>query len=249
MITGPSDVGVLGALVAHRLRIPLVAFWQTNLHQYARSRAAAMVSFIPKAATTKLLEVVERLSFRATARFYKIPRLLFAPNQEIIRQLQKATGKPCFLMSHAVDTAVFSPEFRKRKGGPFQIGYVGRLTAEKNVRLLARLEQALLAGGHRDFRIFVVGQGREEKWLRNNLQQAEFRASSEAQSCRAHSPTWTSWLSRQRRIRLASPSLKPLLQGYLPSSLGGADRNIQCSMAAPDTSPTTSVSSLLLRRH
>ena len=173
-ITGPSDVGVLGALVAHRLRIPLVAFWQTNLHQYARSRAAVMVSFIPKAATTKLLEVVERLSFRATARFYKIPRLLFAPNQEIIRQLQKATGKPCFLMSHAVDTAVFSPEFRMRNGGPFQIGYVGRLTAEKNVRLLARLEQALLAGGHRDFRILVVGQGREEKWLRNNLKQAEF---------------------------------------------------------------------------
>jgi phosphatidylinositol alpha 1,6-mannosyltransferase len=173
-ITGPSDVGALGALVAHRLGIPLAASWQTNVHQYARSRVAAITSFIPKVATLRLLDAVERLSFRATARFYKIPQLLFAPNQEIIRELQKTTGKRCLLMSHAVDTAVFSPEFRKRKGGPFQIGYVGRLTAEKNVRLLARLEQALLAKGHRDFRMVVVGQGRQEKWLRNNMKQAEF---------------------------------------------------------------------------
>ena len=29
-ITGPSDVGMLGALIAHRLGIPLAASWQTN---------------------------------------------------------------------------------------------------------------------------------------------------------------------------------------------------------------------------
>jgi phosphatidylinositol alpha 1,6-mannosyltransferase len=173
-ITGPSDVGTLGALIAHRLGIPLAASWQTNLHQFARSRAAAAMSFIPKAASAVMLDAVERLAFRATARFYKIPQLLFAPNQEIIQILERSTGKPCFLMSHAVDTTVFSPEFRNRQGGPFQIGYVGRLTAEKNVRFLARLEQALLAMGHRDFRIVVVGQGSQENWLRNNLRQAEF---------------------------------------------------------------------------
>jgi phosphatidylinositol alpha 1,6-mannosyltransferase len=173
-ITGPSDVGTLGALIAHKLGIPLAASWQTNLHQFARSRAAAAMSFIPKAASAVMLDAVERLAFRATARFYKIPQLLFAPNQEIIQILERSTGKPCFLMSHAVDTTVFSPEFRNRRGGPFQIGYVGRLTAEKNVRFLARLEQALLAMGHRDFRIVVVGQGSQENWLRNNLRQAEF---------------------------------------------------------------------------
>jgi glycosyltransferase involved in cell wall biosynthesis len=173
-ITGPSDVGILGALIAHKLGIPLTASWQTNVHQYARSRAAAAVSFLPQALTAKLLDALERLSFRAAARFYKIPQLLFAPNQEIIQSLERATGKPCFLMSHAVDTSVFSPELRNRRGGPFQIGYVGRLTAEKSVRSLARLEEALLAMGHREFRIVVVGQGAEEKWLRSHLRQAEF---------------------------------------------------------------------------
>ena len=173
-ITGPSDVGMLGALIAHKLGIPLAASWQTNVHQYARSRAAAALSFLPQAVTATLLDAIERSSFRAAARFYKIPRLLFAPNQEIMQSLERATGKPCFLMSHAVDTAVFSPELRNRRGGPFQIGYVGRLTAEKSVRSLARLEEALLAMGHREFRIVVVGQGAEEKWLRNHLRQAEF---------------------------------------------------------------------------
>jgi phosphatidylinositol alpha 1,6-mannosyltransferase len=173
-ITGPSDVGMLGALIAHRLGIPLAASWQTNLHQFARSRAAAVMPFLPRVATAKMLDAVERLAFRATARFYKIPRLLFAPNQEIIRILERSTGKRCLLMSHAVDTTVFSPEFRNRQGGPFEIGYVGRLTAEKNVRCLARLEQALLGMGHRDFRIVVVGEGRQENWLKNHLRHAEF---------------------------------------------------------------------------
>ncbi len=173
-ITGPSDVGTLGAYVAHKLGIPLAASWQTNLHEYARRRVKAAVSFLPQGITEKLGGAAERLSFRASARFYKIPRFLFAPNQEIIRVLEAATGKPCYLMAHAVDTAVFSPEFRNRTEGSFRIGYVGRLTAEKNVRLLARLEQALLDMGHRDFRFVVVGEGAEEEWLRKNMQQAEF---------------------------------------------------------------------------
>jgi phosphatidylinositol alpha 1,6-mannosyltransferase len=173
-ITGPSDVGTLGAYVAHKMKIPLAASWQTNIHQYARRRMAAAVSFLPADMEGKVTNLTERLSFRASARFYKIPRLLFAPNQEMIRVLQEATGKPCYMMSHAVDTAVFSPEFRDRKDGPFRIGYVGRLTAEKSVRTLARLEQALLERGYRDFHFVVVGDGAEQGWLRQNMRQAEF---------------------------------------------------------------------------
>jgi glycosyltransferase involved in cell wall biosynthesis len=183
-ITGPGDVGTLGAYVAYKMKIPLAASWQTNVHQYARRRVAAAVSFLPQGIAGKLADLAERWSFRASARFYQIPRLLFAPNQEMIRVLEAATGKPCYLMSHAVDTGVFRPELRDRDGGPdserrFRIGYVGRLTAEKSVRSLARLEQALLgqrnpAKGHRDFEFVVVGEGAEQEWLRNHMRQAEF---------------------------------------------------------------------------
>jgi phosphatidylinositol alpha 1,6-mannosyltransferase len=144
------------------------------VHEYARCRLALPLSFLPVRISAKSLSAVEHLCFRAATRFYKIPRLLFAPNQEMVERLRQATGKPCFLMSHAVDTAVFSPEFRNRSRGPFIIGYVGRLTAEKSVRRLAQLEQSLLSRGHQDFRIVVVGEGAEITWLRHNLRHAEF---------------------------------------------------------------------------
>lgn len=173
-ITGPSDLGSLGALLAHNLGIPLAATWQTNLHQYARSRVSTMVSLLPKPLSNRVLQAVEHWSFRALARFYRIPRLLFAPNVEIVKLLEKVTRKPCCLMPHSVDTTIFSPEFRDRRPGPFRIGYVGRLTPEKSVRTLARLEGGLLCRGYRDFLIVIVGQGVEEKWLRKNMRHAEF---------------------------------------------------------------------------
>jgi len=176
-ITGPSDVGMMGALIAHNLGIPLAATWQTNLSQYARIRVAALTSFLPQPLTSAFSQAVEKIGLRGFLRFYKIPQLLFAPNSEIIEMLRKTTGKPCFLMDHAADTEAFNPRFRTRNGGSFRIGFVGRLSAEKNVAVLARLEQALLAAGHNDFQIVVIGQGKQERWLRDNLRQAEFTGS------------------------------------------------------------------------
>jgi len=173
-ITGPSDLGVLGAFIAYKLGVPLAASWQTNLHQYARSRLSSVLSVFPESFSTRFLSGVERWTLRAVMRFYKIPQLLFTPNREMLALLEQTTGKPCWLMSHSVDTSVFSPEFRDRGTGPFTIGYVGRLTAEKNVRLLAQIEHALVARGHRDFRMVVVGEGVEGKWLRKNMAHAEF---------------------------------------------------------------------------
>jgi len=173
-ITGPSDVGILGALVAHQLHVPLAASWQTNLHLYAARRATAAVFFLPGRWRAKIGAAIERWSLRATARFYKIPRLLFAPNQEIIEWLENATRKPCFLMSHSVDTHAFDPAFRDRASGPFRIGYVGRLTAEKNVRALAQFEKNLIGMGQTNFRIVIVGDGFERHWLEQHMQRAEF---------------------------------------------------------------------------
>jgi phosphatidylinositol alpha 1,6-mannosyltransferase len=173
-ITGPSDVGILGTLLAHNLGVPLAASWQTNLHQFARCRVSKLVSSWPWNLAQNLSAAAEFGTFQAAARFYKIPRLLFTPNCELVELLEKTTGKPCLLMSHSVNTEAFSPAFRERPAGPFRIGYVGRLTPEKNVRFFAQLERDLLAKGHRDFRIVLIGQGSEEKWLRENMHHAEF---------------------------------------------------------------------------
>lgn len=173
-ITGPSDVGILGMLMAHNLSIPLAAFWQTNLSLYAGKRAAKSFSFLPQALSSYASRSAERFSSIAVHRFYKVPRMLFAPNPEIVAELAKATGKICLTMGHGVDAAVFHPNHRDRKSELFTIGYVGRLTAEKNVRWLADLEKYLLKTASEKFRMVIVGEGAEETWLRANLQRAEF---------------------------------------------------------------------------
>jgi phosphatidylinositol alpha 1,6-mannosyltransferase len=168
-ITGPSDVGILGALVAQRMKIPLVGSWHTNLHQYAERRALPLLRFLPARWQHPLAATIRQLSFRATARFYHIPRLLMAPNQDLVALLEKAAGKPCFLMGRGVDTELFHPLKRARTQGCFTIGYVGRITTEKNVGALVEIERGLQAVGLDDCRFLIVGQGSSENYLRSHL--------------------------------------------------------------------------------
>jgi len=173
-ITGPSDVGQLGALVAHRLHVPLAASWHTNLHQYAEQRASGLFRFLPRRLQRRMGSVIRESSLAAVLRFYKIPRVVFAPNPELMDLLEKRTGKPVYPMERGVDTALFTPDRRDRTGGEFVIGYVGRLTVEKNVRLLAELNRALNESGFQRFRFSIVGQGAEEASLKANMRKADF---------------------------------------------------------------------------
>jgi len=172
-ITGPSDAGQLGALVAHRLGIPLAASWHTNLHQYAEQRASGLLDFFPPPQREQMGWLIRESALKAALRFYKIPKMLFAPNPELMKMLERGTGKPVYSMRRGVDTQLFSPQKRDRASGAFIIGYVGRLTIEKNIRFLAELERALLESGMADFRFSIVGQGAEEEWLKANMRQAD----------------------------------------------------------------------------
>jgi phosphatidylinositol alpha 1,6-mannosyltransferase len=174
-ITGPGDAGILGAWIAHGLRLPLVASWHTNLQEYAARRLDRMLTWMPPRWRSKLAAAAERHSLDALLRFYRMARFLMAPNQDLVDLLRQRTQKPTALMPHGVDVALFSPERRDRRDGLFILGYVGRLTPEKNLRSLAGIERALLDYGLRDFRMVVVGQGSEQVWLQSNLRHAEFR--------------------------------------------------------------------------
>ncbi|MBN1567615.1 MAG: glycosyltransferase [Acidobacteria bacterium] len=173
-ITGPSDVGLMGALLAHRLKIPLAASWHTNLHEYAEQRAKRLLAGLPGGLREVFGAKIRQMSLVALARFYHIPRILFAPNHELMDLLQRLTGKQCHLMSRGVDTKLFSPARRVRREAPFTIGYVGRITVEKSVGRLIDLEQELLNSGIADFRFMIVGQGALEPHLREKLTRADF---------------------------------------------------------------------------
>ena len=51
---------------------------------------------------------------------------------------------------------------------------MGRIAPEKNVRLLAQIEQELRKTGRNDFEFVVVGDGIERGWLRENMRNVLF---------------------------------------------------------------------------
>jgi phosphatidylinositol alpha 1,6-mannosyltransferase len=175
-ITGPSENGILGAVLANHLGLPLAASWHTNLHEYAATRAGWLVRRFPTSQQLQAAQTIEHLALLLTAWFYSKARMLYAPNPGLCALLEKHTHRPCHLMQRGVDTELFSPRHRDRHpdDSTFVLGYAGRLSVEKNVALLATVQQQLSARGFNNFRFLILGQGAEERWLRERLPGADF---------------------------------------------------------------------------
>jgi glycosyltransferase involved in cell wall biosynthesis len=175
-ITGPGDVGIAGATTGHDLGVPVAGSWHTNLHEYAARRSAFLLpAWLNEKTRRQLLQKIEDASFQLAAFYFRVARFHFAPNRELIERLSATTGRPCYLMERGVDQEAFHPRRRTRgDDGKIVIGYVGRLTAEKQVRRLAKLADALLNAGFSNFKIVFVGQGGEREWLAQNVRNAEF---------------------------------------------------------------------------
>jgi glycosyltransferase involved in cell wall biosynthesis len=109
-------------------------------------------------------------SLDGTTRFYRMASVLYAPNPPLCDLLQQRTGRPCHLMQRGVDTEMFSPAKRARVPEDMQpvLGYVGRLSVEKNVDLLPRVDKQLRALGLSP-RWLIVGHGSDEEMLRREL--------------------------------------------------------------------------------
>jgi len=168
-ITGPSELGIFGAYFAWELGIRLAASWHTNLHEYSARRLKWLTRLLPREWGARLEAGVEAGTLDAILRFYSLAKVLYAPNEELCALLERRTRKPCYLMQRGVDTDLFSPSRRTRgRDGQFVLGYVGRLSIEKNVELLVRVERELEALGIRA-RFLIVGHGDEEQMLRHQL--------------------------------------------------------------------------------
>jgi phosphatidylinositol alpha 1,6-mannosyltransferase len=171
-ITGPSDSGILGTILAHEFGVPLVASWHTNLHEFGARRLARALQFLPESARSSAASWFEVKALDCCVWFYSLAKLVFAPNAELVEMLAQRTGRAAFPMSRGIDTELFSPARRTRLDGDFVIGYVGRLSPEKNVRLLAEIEQALIRAGMSNYRFLIVGYGSEHAWLSSVIERA-----------------------------------------------------------------------------
>ena len=172
-LVSPGDVSQLGMAAAFLEKIPLAISWHTNLHEFGERRLRSLLQSFPGAVRDRMCGLSERAMLGIFAAFYRAGRVLYAPNQELIDLLSQRTGRPTLAMTRGVDTELFHPSKRRVRDSIFRIGFVGRLTPEKNVRVLADIERGLLERGLRDFRLVIVGDGCERRWLCRNLQHAE----------------------------------------------------------------------------
>jgi phosphatidylinositol alpha 1,6-mannosyltransferase len=130
-ITGPGHCGILGAMGAYTLGVPLTASWHTNLHEFARRRLDRLLRRWPVGFRRNLSRTAEAGSLLITTQFYRLARLLFAPNPELVDMLAAKTRRPTHLMLRGIDLGLYSPGHRERHDDAFVIGYVGRLSPEK----------------------------------------------------------------------------------------------------------------------
>jgi glycosyltransferase involved in cell wall biosynthesis len=179
-ITGPSELGMLGAGLAHHLGIPLAASWHTNVHEYLARRSDWFLRLLPERQSSATAQKIQDLALATAAFFYSSARVLFAPNRTLCDELSRRTGRPCYLMPRGVDSELFTPAKRVAKTQNREavqetiLGFVGRLSVEKNVALLVEIEQELDRMGVTDYRFRIVGHGGDEAWLRERLHRAEF---------------------------------------------------------------------------
>jgi glycosyltransferase involved in cell wall biosynthesis len=173
-ITGPSDMGLMGAFAARLLRIPLAASWHTNIHEYAAARAA-WLGRLCGGRGRRMRDRIERGTMTALVSYYRRADLLFAPNLPLCSMLERRTGRPCHVMARGVDCELFSPAHRgrSRQEGELVVGFVGRLSREKNVSTMVPIARQLRQRGL-NFRLLIVGQGSEQGWLRARLPEADF---------------------------------------------------------------------------
>jgi glycosyltransferase involved in cell wall biosynthesis len=175
-ITGPSEVGMLGAGLARHRGLPLAASWHTNVHEYLARRSDWILRFLPAGPSQAAGQKIEDMTMATAAKFYSLARVLFAPNPELCRLLERTVGHPCHLMPRGVDAELFHPAKRKRdpEDRDVVLGFVGRLSVEKNIALLVQVREELERMGHKSFRFLIVGHGGEQGWLRERLPRAEF---------------------------------------------------------------------------
>jgi glycosyltransferase involved in cell wall biosynthesis len=142
-ITGPSEVGLLGAGLAHHLELPLAASWHTNVHEYLVRRSDFLLRLLPERQSAATARRLEDLALATAAFFYSGARVLFAPNPELCARLTALTGRPCHLMSRGVDAELFNPSKRPSKTPSGEAGGVASPNGSASAALYQGMASAV----------------------------------------------------------------------------------------------------------
>ena len=159
-LASPAVLGAQAAFAAHRLDLPLVAVYQTDLAGFARRYGLSRL----ESGLWRWLRTVHGLAGRT-----------LAPSRAAVAQLREHGVDRVAQWARGVDLERFDParrdpELHRRlaAGGEVVVGYVGRLAHEKQVSLLASLQSVP------GVRLVVVGDGPQRRQLEQQLPRARF---------------------------------------------------------------------------
>jgi glycosyltransferase involved in cell wall biosynthesis/predicted metal-dependent phosphoesterase TrpH len=164
-VCAPGPAGIIAALIARVMGLPVIGSYHTELQLYARLRSGD-----PQ---------VEYMMRAVLAKFYAQCRVVLSPSRAADESLRDL-GIPADRIGRwdrGVDLERFNPgryapgiltTTHSELGARFNVLYVGRLSSEKGVDLLA---EAFLIARDQDPRLHLVlaGRGPEEDALRHRL--------------------------------------------------------------------------------
>ena len=157
-VCAPGPAGIVAALIARVMGLPVTGSYHTELQLYARMRSSD--------------ERVEQIVRALLANFYARCRVVLSPSHaadESLRELGIPTDRVA-RWDRGVDLERFNPARYAPGVLPpgFNVLYVGRLSREKGIDLLA--EAFLIARDHDPrLRLVLAGRGPEEETLRRRL--------------------------------------------------------------------------------
>lgn len=165
-IATQGHMGVAALRVAAKLGLPKISCYHTAIPEYAYDRFFKLGDnplgrSIAKAAY-ELCWWYQRKLFRSSS-------LILVPTQSIKEMVEEEIGVPSAFFTRGVDSTAFSPENGNKPNGhnPKTL-YAGRISVEKNLQLLEKLDQS--EGENMVF----VGDGPYTTTLRRNLPRAHF---------------------------------------------------------------------------
>jgi len=160
-LASPFVLGTNGSVAAARLRLPVVAVYQTDMPAYARAYRFGPLG--------------QEAAWRRLRRIHNAAARTLAPSTAAAANLNAHGIERVWLWGRGVDTLRFDPAKRSGRlraelapAGEVLVGYVGRLAPEKRVELLS--EVATLPG----VRLVIVGSGPAEAAARRVMPTAVF---------------------------------------------------------------------------
>ncbi len=173
---GPLGLSALD--VAEKLNIPVTSGFHTNFHQYMKHYKVPLL----RNAVAGYLKW-----------FHNRTQTTFAPSMDMLRRLDLLGFENLQPLGRGVDTQLFTPEKRcqelRRQWGASEVDpvilYVGRIAAEKNLKLFAKSTNQLREK-YPNLQCVIVGDGPEKEAFQKDLPFAHFVGTQQGEDLAKH---------------------------------------------------------------